>query len=55
MGGDVITQKIFDFSDLKFAEQSKVYKAGTGFISSGDGTEKIILPIYMDNAGGAEE
>ncbi|MBQ4528381.1 MAG: type VII secretion protein EssC [Clostridia bacterium] len=45
-GGNTVSQKLFDFSDLKFAEQSKATKPGLGLIATDEGTQKVIIPVY---------
>ncbi len=45
LGGNAVSQKLFSFGDMKFSEQSKVYKPGIGLTTTDtSGTIKLVLP-----------
>ena len=49
LGGNAMSQNVFDFGSLSFAEQSKVYKPGIGLISLGDAsTNRVIIPLLQN-------
>ena len=48
LGGNITAQRLFQFNNIPFQEQSKVTKPGKGFVPSYEdpnAAEKIVLPI----------
>ena len=56
LGGGAVNQNVFDFSSMKFSEQSKVYKPGTGLVSTENADAvKIIIPSFTSAEEGLVE
>lgn len=57
MGGNPAAQRVLDFSDLSYAQQGKILRAGNGLLSSGGegGTKQVVVPFARraDRAGTA--
>ncbi len=54
LGGNLASQRIFDFDDLSYMIQSRYEAPGTGYLKQGpgSGTEKLLLPVYWRDAEG---
>lgn len=51
LGGNAMSQNVFDFGSLSFAEQSKAYKPGIGLISADANISRIIIPLFQNTEG----
>lgn len=49
LGGNVASQRIFDFDDLSYSVQNKYLPPGLGYLKEGPGsaTGRLLLPVYQ--------
>lgn len=53
LGGNVASQRVFDFDDLDYTTQNRCEPPGIGYFKEGTGsaTERLLLPVYEKKRG----